>query len=561
MAMVEWTRLGGDHVEELVAILLCRKHPAAVRVRPSAGDGGIDLLAPASGGGSEVYQVKKFSSNLTASQKSQIEESLRRLEQYRIEHAITVSAWHLTLPLDPTNENLQWLAETTKNLPYPCHWRGLSFVDGLAAEFPDVVDYYVGDGRRRLEIVVGQLTSAMGMKPNDGDGIVSPSQLSNYLQSLAPVLDTDPHFRYEVSLGPMKPYVMSEPNLILAAINSVGDANDNAVTVCVFPRFAAALDFRPIPIEVVIRAEPDSELQRELASFVKYGTSVSAPVGTVDIKMDMPGGLGGDASNAGLRIMSAQPSVPSRVLRMAAVDPDDDVVGYVLIDMQPATFGIDGTGAGTTGTERGGNFRVQMLSDLSAQTMNLTISGISFEGHAPHEVVAALSFLNALHPPNRLAIAAQHGPITNPMTLPGDFCLPDGDLLQMLAKTAASLATIQEHTTAQLVMPGSISAADATNWRAAERLLLGEEVGLNTTGVRICLHPGVSVPEGKFAIAFYSDFAVTVGAAEVPIGTILTHCSIAEVDPKSVEHHDDHMDCSFRPADNAVVTARLVPPQ
>lgn len=559
--MVEWTRLSGDQVEELVAILLCRKHPAAVRVRPSAGDGGIDLLVPASGGGSEVYQVKKFSSNLTASQKSQIEESLRRLDQHRSEHAITVSAWHLTLPLDPTNENLQWLAETTKNLPYPCDWRGLSFVDGLAAEFPDVVDYYVGDGRQRLEIVVGQLTSAMGMKPNDGDGIVSPSQLSNYLQSLAPVLDTDPHFRYEVSLGPMKSYVMSEPDLILAAIHSVGDGNDNAVTVRVFPRFAAALDFRPIPIEVVIRAEPDSELQRELASFMKYGTSVSAPVGTVDIKMDMPGGLGGDASNAGLRMMTAQPSVPSHVLRIVAVDPDDDVVGSVLIDVQPATFGIDGTGARTTGTEHGGNFRVQMLSDLSAQTMNLTISGISFEGHAPHDVVAALSFLNALRPPNRLAIAAQRGPITNPMTLPGDFGLPDGDLLQMLAKTAASLATIQEHTTAQLAMPGSISAADAANWRDAERLLLGEEVGLNTTGVRTCLHPGVSAPEGKFAIAFHSDFAVTVGATEVPIGTILTHCPIAEVDPKSVEQHDDHIDCSFHPADNAAVTARLVPPQ
>lgn len=559
MAMVEWTRLSGDQVEELVAILLCRKRPAAVRIRPSTGDGGIDLIVPASGGGSEVYQVKKFSSNLTASQKSQIEESLRRLEQYRIDHAVVVSAWHLTLPLDPTNENLQWLAETTKNLPYPCDWRGLSFIDGLAAEFPDVVDYYVGDGRQRLEAVVGRLTSAMGMKPNDGDGLVSPSQLSDYLQSLAPILDTDPHFRYEVSLGPMKSYVMSEPDLIFATIHSVGDDNDNAVTVRVFPRFAAALDFRPIPLEVVIRAEPDSKLQHELASFMKYGMSVSAPVGTVDIKMDLPGGLGGDASNAGLRIVTAQPSAPSHVLRMAVVDPNDDVVESVLIDMQPATFGIDGTGARSTGTERGGNFRVQMLSDLSSQTMNLTISGIDVEGHAPHDVVAALSFLNALRPPNRIAIAAQRGPITNPMTLPDDFGLPDGDVLQMLANTAVSLATIQEHTTAQLTMPSSILAAEAAMWRTAERLLLGEEVNLTTTGVRTCLHPGASAPEGKFAIAFYSDFAVTVGPIEVPVGTILTHCPIAEVDPASVEQHDDHIDCSFRPADNATVTARLAP--
>ena len=119
-----------------------------------------------------------------------------------------------------------------------------------------------------------------------------------------------------------------------------------------FPRFAAALDFLPIRIEVVIRAELGSELRHELESFMKYGTSVSSPIGTVEIKMDLPGGLGGDASNAGLHVMAPQPSVPSHVLRLVAVDPSGDVVASVLIDMQPATFGIDGTGTRTTGTER-----------------------------------------------------------------------------------------------------------------------------------------------------------------------------------------------------------------
>lgn len=557
--MVEWTRLSGDQVEELVGTLLCRKYPAAVRIRPSTGDGGIDLLVPGPDSSAEVYQVKKFASNLTTSQKSQIKESLQRLEQHRINHSNMVTAWHLTLPLDPTNENLQWLAEITSDLPYSCDWRGLSFIDGLAAEFPDVVDYYVGNGRQRLETVVGQLISAMGMKPNDGDGLVSPSQLSDYLQSLAPVVDTDPHFRYEVSLGPMKPYVIPEPGMILAMIRSVDARNDNAVTVRVFPRFAAAPDFRPIPIKFVIRAEPNSELQHELAAFTKYGTSVSVPIGAADIKMDLPGGLGGDISNAELHIMAAQSSVPSRVLRMVAVDPNADVVGSVLIDIQPPTFGIDGTGASLTGTERGGNFRIQMLIDLSSQTLTMSISGINVEGHAPPDVVTALNFLNALHPPNRLTIAAQHGPmIIKSVSLPDDFGLPDGDFLQMLARTAASLATIQEHTTAQLAMPGTIMAADAANWRAAELLLLGEEVSLNTTGVRACLRPGRSAPEGKFAIASCSEFAVTVGPTEVPIGTILAYCPIAEVDPESVEQHNDHIDCSFRPADNATVTARLV---
>jgi len=40
----------GD-IEQVVAILLCRENPAAVRVRPSRGDGGIDILVPLYGTG------------------------------------------------------------------------------------------------------------------------------------------------------------------------------------------------------------------------------------------------------------------------------------------------------------------------------------------------------------------------------------------------------------------------------------------------------------------------------------------------------------------------------
>jgi hypothetical protein len=52
-----------------VAILLCRENPAAVRVRPSRGDGGIDILVPLYGTGTvAVYQVKLFTANLTRGQ-------------------------------------------------------------------------------------------------------------------------------------------------------------------------------------------------------------------------------------------------------------------------------------------------------------------------------------------------------------------------------------------------------------------------------------------------------------------------------------------------------------
>jgi len=77
---VEWTRTEPGDIEQVVSMLLCRENPSAVRVRPSRGDGGIDVLAPARNGtGVAVYQVKSFSSNLTAGQKAQVERSFRRV--------------------------------------------------------------------------------------------------------------------------------------------------------------------------------------------------------------------------------------------------------------------------------------------------------------------------------------------------------------------------------------------------------------------------------------------------------------------------------------------------
>jgi hypothetical protein len=113
---VEWTRTEPGDIEQVVSMLLCRENPSAVRVRASRGDGGIDVLAPAeNGAGVAVYQVKSFSSNLTASQKAQVERSFRRVLDYAKGRGLQMTEWYLTLPIDPTNENLAWLGVSIRN--------------------------------------------------------------------------------------------------------------------------------------------------------------------------------------------------------------------------------------------------------------------------------------------------------------------------------------------------------------------------------------------------------------------------------------------------------------
>ena len=46
---VEWTELGGDEAETVLANLIYSEHPTATRVRPSRGDFGLDVLNPSKG--------------------------------------------------------------------------------------------------------------------------------------------------------------------------------------------------------------------------------------------------------------------------------------------------------------------------------------------------------------------------------------------------------------------------------------------------------------------------------------------------------------------------------
>ena len=43
---IPWERISGDEAETIIAVYVCRENPDAVKVRPSRGDGGIDLITP-----------------------------------------------------------------------------------------------------------------------------------------------------------------------------------------------------------------------------------------------------------------------------------------------------------------------------------------------------------------------------------------------------------------------------------------------------------------------------------------------------------------------------------
>ena len=98
--MVEWTRRSGEDIAHVIAMLLCSENPSALQIRPSQGDGGIDVRIPQADGSVEIVQVKKFATNLTAGQKRQIRNSFDKIKARAADEDWRVSGWRLMLPLD-----------------------------------------------------------------------------------------------------------------------------------------------------------------------------------------------------------------------------------------------------------------------------------------------------------------------------------------------------------------------------------------------------------------------------------------------------------------------------
>ena len=110
---VEWSELGGDEAETVLANLLYSECTSSTRVRPSRGDFGIDVLDPSKreAGKYDVYQIKRYAKTLTASQKKEVEKSFRRVlvGLVRREPPVPLGDWYLIAPVDnPVDKQLDW---------------------------------------------------------------------------------------------------------------------------------------------------------------------------------------------------------------------------------------------------------------------------------------------------------------------------------------------------------------------------------------------------------------------------------------------------------------------
>lgn len=530
MARVEWTRLNGDDVEAVVGMFLCSEFPNAVRVRPSQGDGGVDVFVPGDGGFAverEVYQVKKYTENLTSSQKREIARSYKRVIAASEKEGWKISKWHLVMPLDLTDHNLaNWLKDLTADAEFPCETHGLLYCDTAASRYMKVVDYYLRDGKEQLEGAIAALTNVLAGRPAwQETGPLSARDVSGDLASLYHALnDHDPFYKYEFDVSDTPP--SSEGGADRPGLVAVWARCDQSVwiTVRVIALSMAATEERPVRwhLKFTIPAD-DEELRQEFEKFVDYGAPVNMPVGTVGGMLDLPGGLGGELSGGSFQVLSVpddEPDVEPAEIAIATIEPDSDTVVARTI-MRRVEFTTGQAGVRSLWRDTAGLFTIETLLSGGKLSGSMSLSvEYDLKDRRPAELVSSLKFIATLHAPNRIALGLPYGP--------GDFGVVTtanwdvDEFATFWAEVCESLALIQDHVNVLLRMPEEVSVGEAKRINDVAKLLRGEvlsSAGLQTFTVH---HDGDQASTLDWA-GIYEFFAVhtmsfRLGDATISVG-------------------------------------------
>lgn len=569
VARVEWSRQSGDEVEAVLGILLCREHPTATRVKASVGDGGIDVWVP-EGEAATVYQIKRYTGNITATRKGHIKKSWETLLAYVEGNNITLSAWYLVMPENPTKEQLTWFEELTKDASFPCAWRGLDFVDGLAAKYPDVIDYYLRDGKDRLEETVARLLSIAGLK----NPAASPASSIDSLKELHAALNQfDPHFQYDFSVQTLNADGTCPPPPVTPTAIAHIRLTDNkrCVTYTIILRFNEALKERPVPGSMTLAATPGSPLHQQIDDWAKYGTPLQ-DVPATNVSWDLPGGFGGSWEDARVTmgVSKPLPGAAHETITLRVLEADGSVVASLDFVTEDASSGVDKKGVRSAGhdTEAGlARYELRMLKDDDENRVaaNLNLSVEEPTGRLPADMLPSIRFLAAVRASRQIQMFSRNGPaLTPPLPIPQQLIPDDQGKLWILM--CESLAIIQQHVVERIKFPDMMKyhavnfMDDIEQWWQAAALLRGEALIGSWDSAIMHLSPGVEPPiELDQAPAMFSaEYGVRIGPKTYRLGIVNAQAATIQINsavPPVV--HEDHFDVEVIPRDDRTATMHL----
>lgn len=550
MARIPWAALSGEEVETVVSMLIFNEHPRASRIRPSRGDFGIDVATPHPGDeeSADVYQVKKFATNLDASQRRQIEDSFQRVLVGFVRRGVPLADWYLVMPLDPTIENvMNWfvampdiviermasdekLALTDEEIKTirawrqapgrVIEWKGLTYCEVLASRHWFVPDYYLHGGSERIKSAVAEVAKILqcDLKLSDAEStepsssILEPAELREHLKRLARALDGDPHFRYGVSIDPIPPQLHHEPALLAAAQEI--DPDGTCITFRIYERFAEAVNVRPIPIKIKFQFEAGSDEHQAFDEWRKYGKPLTA---NAAIDSDLPGGLGGSFDEATATITAADGGRAAET-RYRIVGPDGTSLAELLFTVT-STTGLDGTGVYAEGMDVSGTVAIEGLLNKTDRSGKIEFSFTDPSGREATEVAPAVNFITSLAQPNRLQIAGKYGPFHDLHDVPE----VEAPVPSFVARFITALASLQLHTATPVLVPdlAIVTGRHADRVLNVAKLLDGQTVIGTWKPFEFEVSDDASIDlSGHYQVATIEALVVEIGEQTLTFGTI-----------------------------------------
>nr|WP_258035697.1 restriction endonuclease [Mycobacterium marinum] len=524
--------MSGDEVETVVGMLLCSRYPNAVRVRPSQGDGGIDIFIPGPAGwGKEraVWQIKRYSTNLTSTPKRAIKSSFVRVVETSNREGWRITEWHLIMPLDLTSQNLGWMDSFIENAGFPCDTHGLLLCDTLAGDYPNVIDYYLRDGKDRLQAGLESLTRILSGRQNRRENEpLMPADVMIDVASIHKALNAcDPFYRYNFDASDRPPPDDPSPS-DEGLVAAYAVCQDSVwITIKIYARSLAALEERPITwrLQLAVPAD-DLELRKQVEKFIDYGAPLTMPIGTVTGSLDLPAGIGGDLGRASLQVTNlverpVDDEETELAIAMLAPDSDTVIAGTTI---KRTEFSQGQSGARSIWVDQANLFTIEMLANRSTPrklTWNFTIE-YDLNGRRPADIVDSLGFLAAKHAPNRIGIGLTYGP--REFASGGTAPDPEYDKeAKRWSTVAQALAQIQDHVSALIRMPAEMSMDQAIEVVSAAKLLSGETVSCTMSGSPyVVYHPPqtqIDREMGKlYEFATIRPIAFTLGEDEITAG-------------------------------------------
>lgn len=465
---IPWTRYSGEDVESVLATFISLEERNAIKIRPSRGDGGIDLIVYLDAETVDIYQIKKFAENLKNSQKAQIENSWQELSATTAVLHVIINSWHLLMPLDPTNENLRWAKELVEPSGTKFIWDGLSRVDGWASKYPEVIDYYFSNGKEEVSEYAAKLLS-MANLPDCSDPVI----LENRLRDLCSNLDKlDPYYAYSVHVlseyDKRDDFCTRAPGVVMSQILVTPGAGRIAIDVIEKTPIASML--HPLTFSVKIIAGTDEE-KEQVQNYIEYDMPfTSLPAEVIDQDCQLPVGRSYEGFRRG--IIKSFDLNSSNCIRSASLFWEG--CGELQLIVDKTTHGTKGVFfSAHDDTE---TFRLNFKWDASQPggTLNYEFSFSNLANKRSRDVARTYRFLSEATD-KKVDLR-----INGTSALSFNLAIRDNliDLINKIYGLAVALETVNRAADSEMPFPDvyKTTKGEIANLRDAARLLDGESV-------------------------------------------------------------------------------------